>query len=199
MNYTIESLGDAMVLANTMARNTEEQDPDPYGFASDVEEEQHLDLLPSRWKAPQGTSLWNSRQTRRARLARVADMVTKGLDPANIADQLGVSRVMILQDITAIRREWQSSILASAQASAAEDIARLRWMFSKLVPSIERGDTKAINSATDIIRTIGDIVGYRQGVQVDVEQLVRTVAESEGFDPDKAVQIASRISIKLSK
>lgn len=175
----------------------DDPDPDPYGYAQQIEEQSGLTLLPRSWKATPDDNLYNKRLVARARRAQVQTMVLAGVTREDMARELGVSEVTIDRDIRAINEEWRDSYLSSAEDIAARNIARLESYLVALQQGIARGDTKSINTAVEIIKELNSVVGVRQGVQVDIEQYIREVAESNGFDPDAAVAIAQKITITM--
>ncbi len=184
-------------LPDVMQYIPEDPDPDPYGYAQQVEEQTGLTLLPKTWKASPDDTLYNKRLLARGRRAQVQQLLLSGIPREEIARELGVAEVTIDRDIRAINEEWRDSYLASAEDIAAKNIARLESYLSALQGGISRGDTKAINTAVEIIKELNNVVGVRQGVQVDIEQYIREVAESNGFDPDAAVAIAQKITITM--
>lgn len=175
----------------------QEEDPDPYGYIQEIENQLGVDMLPSRWKAKPDDSRWVARMRGRARKVAVARMFLHGFTPQQIADKLEVSEGTVHGDIANCGQEWRKSFVADFEVMAGKDLTRLEMYLQKLSPGIERGDVKSIQTAVDIIKERGSILGYRQGVQVDIEQYVREVAEANGFDPTKAVEIASRISVTM--
>lgn len=195
--HRVTTMAEAMSLAKERIRSIDDPDPDPYGFVQELEESHNLDILESQWRSKPNDELWVKRVRSRGRKATVARLFIQGFTPAQIADQVGVSQVTVYNDLSRIGQEWRHTYIADIETLAAKDLATMDWLMQKLVPGIERGDTKSIAQALEIIKHRGDILGTKQGVQVDIEQMVREVAESAGYDPDKAVQLAQKISITM--
>lgn len=188
------SMYDAMELARQVARVPLDEDPDPYGYVQDVERDLGLDLIEPRWKAKPDDDLFIKRAKARARKMATMKLFMGGFTPREIADKLEVSESTTVYDIQMIQAEFRREYLNDAEALAAKDLARTEYWFTRLAPAIERGDTKAITVAVEILKERASILGYRQGVSVDITTFVMQVAESQGFDPQKAVQIAERVS-----
>lgn len=196
----ITNLADAMRRAHdnlAFAESEDFNDPDPYGYTQEIENSTGADLLEPNWKAFPDDDRWVKRVNSRARKAAVARMYLMGYPFPKIAEMLEISEITVTRDIENISQEWRRSYLEDMEVAASRDLARLDEMFYKLAAGIELGDTKSIRAGIEIIRERGNILGYRQGVQVDVEQQIREIAISSGMDPDRAVQIAQRVSIRL--
>lgn len=195
--HRITNLGDAMQIAMQNARGVgDDGDPDPYGFGQEIEEEWGADILPVQWKARPGDDRWSKRQRARARKASVARQFLQGKTVGQIAAHLRVSENTVYKDIAHVSQEWRKTYLADIELHAGQTLARLNWMLERLTDGIERGDTKSVNSALAIIQEQGTILGYRgSGVQVDITQMIREVAEASGFNPEAAVELATRISV----
>lgn len=174
-----------------------EEDPDPYGFTQELEQSLGVSMLPARWKSAPDDDQWNIRMRSRARKVSVATLFLHGFSPHQIATRLDVSESTVHKDIAHCATEWRKSFVADFEVMAGKDLTRLEMYLQKLSPGIERGDVKSIQAAVDIIKERGSILGYRQGVQVDMTQYVREVAEANGYDPDKAIEIATRISVTM--
>lgn len=197
-SYKISSMADAMEMASAIARhNPEVDDPDPYGYGQELEEEYGVDILSPQWKAKPADPRWIQRLKTRARKTAVARLFLQGFNPQQIADRTKVSVSTIYTDLANIGQEWRRTYLDDIEELAGKDLARLDWMLTCLGQGIENGDTKSITAAIEIIKQRSEILGYKQGVQVDIEQMVREVAEANGYDPEKAVMMASRISINM--
>lgn len=194
---TIASMAEAMELAKQNLRTPIDDDPDPYGYVQEMEDQYGVDLLNPQWKARPDDSRWVKRLKARARKTAVVRQFLMGYQPHQIAEKVKCSETTVHRDLRNAEREWRRTYLDDIEMLAGKDLARYDYLISKLAPAIERGDVKSISVAADIIDKRAKILGYQQGVQVDVEQYVREVAESEGFDPDRAVAIASRISIHM--
>lgn len=197
--YKVKNIHDAMRLAmeNLAFEGLEESgDPDPYGYVQEIEESTGIDLLSPKWKSKPDDDRWNRRVKSRARKAAVARMYLMGYSVAEIANKVEVSESTVVNDINIVTQEWRDNYLEDIETLASRDLARLDDMFNKLATNIEQGNVGAIKTAVEIIRERGNILGYRQGVQVDIEQHVREIAASQGLDPDQAVQMAQRISIR---
>lgn len=194
--HKIGTLADAMNIAMQRAREMADDDPDPYGFGQQLEEEMGIDILPAQWKSRPGETMWTKRQRARARKAAVARYFLQGKTVGEIASKLRVSDNTVYTDIERISQEWRKQYLADIELHAGQTLARLNYMLERLSDGIDRGDTKSVNSALAIIQEQGTILGYRgTGVQVDITQMVREVAEASGFNPEKAVELATRISV----
>lgn len=193
----LSSMADAMDLAAQRVREVGDPDPDPYGYGQEVEHESGLNLLQPEWKSRPDDTRWNKRILSRARKAEVAKLFLQGYRVPEISQKLQVSEVTIHKDLENCHRDWKNSYMADVETLAAKDLARLDQYLVNLAPGIERGDTKSIGTAVDIIRQRGTILGYTQGLTVDIETHVREVAEANGFDPEKAVQMAQRISVTM--
>lgn len=193
----ITNMGDAIELAMQRARDVEDPDPDIYGYQQEVENTFGVDLLTPNWKAKPDDTLWVKRMKARGRKAAIAKLFLQGRKIAEIAQLVKVSEVTVYRDIQNLSQEWRKSYMADIEILAGIDLARLENLLVKLAPGIETGDTKSITAALEIIKERGQILGYRSGVQVDIETYVREVAEANGYDPEKAVQIAQRISVTM--
>lgn len=194
------SLQQAISLAMQTVRDPDafqDPDPDPYGYGQEMEHEFGLDLLTPNWKAKPDDPLWNKRFLARARKAAVARLYLQGKSIKDIADSCKVSQVTVYKDIANISLEWRKSYMEDIEKLASRDLARLDMMFASLADAMERGDTKAIEAGIKIIDARGNILGYRAGVQVDIEQYIRQVASANGYDPDRAVNIAQRIKVTM--
>lgn len=173
-------------------------DPDPYGYAQELENDvEGLQLLEEQWKAKPDDQRWVRRIKARSRKAAVAKYYLEGRTVQWIAAKCKTSQLTIYRDISQISAEWRRSYLGDIEMLASRDLARLDEMYLHLQRGINSGDTKAIDAGIKIIVERGNILGYRQGVQVDIEQYVREVASSAGYDPEKAVAMAQRISVRF--
>src|ERR1041385_4936990 len=74
-------------------------DPDPYGYADELEKESGADLLPVNWKARPDDSLHVKRQKARARRTAVARFYLMGLGPKQIAMKCKVNEATIYDDL----------------------------------------------------------------------------------------------------
>jgi hypothetical protein len=196
-DFKISNMADAMQLARSKLRDVGDEDPDPYGYAQELENELDIDLLEPEWKSRPDDQRWVKRIKGRARKAEVAKLFLGGYKPHAIAQMLGVSEQTIHNDIAHLGQEWRRAYIGDIEILAGKDLERLESYLVALGPGIERGDFKSISTALEIIKERASILGYRQGVQIDIEQYVREVAEAHGYDPDKAVQMAQRISVTL--
>jgi len=195
--YKVENMAQAMEVALQRTRAVENEDPDAYGYLQEVENELQVDLLDMRWKAKPDDEIWVKRLRARARKATVAKLFLEGHKVPEIAKLVQTSEVTIMKDLGALSNEWRRSYLDDIELLAGKDLERLETYLVALAPGISRGDTKSIVAAVEIIKERGSILGYRQGVQVNIEEYVREVASANGFDPDRAVEIASRISVTM--
>jgi transposase-like protein len=175
----------------------QDPDPDPYGYAQEIEESFGLDLLTTSWKAAPDDKQWVRRLKARARKSAVARLFMSGYQVSDISAELGVADITVYKDIQAIGEEWRQSYLTNTESIAARNIARLESYLKNLAAAVNRGDVKAITAAVEVIKEINSILGVRQGVQVNIETYIREIAESNGFDPDVAVQMAEKISINI--
>lgn len=193
-----DTTADAIRQAMTMSRAVDDEDPDPYGVAQEIAEEYGVtDILPARWRSRPSDFQWVKRMKARERRAEVSKMFIQGQTVQQMAATLEVTEVTIYRDLASIEREWRQTYLGNTEKIAAADLARLDSYLSYLAPNIERGDVNSIKAAIEIIKSKSEILGTKQGVQVDIEQYVRQVAEANGYDPDRAVQLAQRISITM--
>lgn len=197
LNYKVGTMADAMELARQRVREVEDPDPDPYGYAQELENELSIDLLDIQWKAKPDDERWIKRVKGRARKAAVSRLFLAGHKVAEIARRCKVSETTILRDINMLSQEWRRQYLGDIEVLAGKDLERLESYLVALAPGVERGDPKSISVALEIVRERASILGYRQGVQVDIEQYIREIAESHGYDPDKAIQVAQRISVTM--
>lgn len=196
-NQKVSDMADAMTIALERARLPVDSDPDPYGYLQELEIETGVELLEPRWKAQPNDNRWVARIKGRARKAIVARLFSLGFAVPQIAVKVNVSESTVYNDLENVAREWRKSYIADTEALAGRDLATLDYLLQKLAEGIDRGDTKAILAAVEIIKQRGDILGYRQGLQVDITQYIREAAEAAGFNPDKAEAIASRISVTM--
>lgn len=191
-------LAEAMSMAMSRARDLEDPDPDPYGYLQELEEQfPGIDLLTPQWRARPSDPRWVKRVRGRARKAAVAAKFLMGDGVPAIAAALRVSEMTIYNDLKALQAEWRKSHMADIEALAGQDLARLDYLMQKLAPAIDRGEVKAISAALDIVKERASILGYRQGVQVDIEEFIRAAASSAGFDPNEAVTIARRVQVNF--
>lgn len=199
--YKVGTMADAMRLAWERAKATTEElddpDPDPYGYTQELEQELGREILADDWKARPDDARWVRRVKARARKAEVTKMLIQGYKVPEIARACKVSEMTVLRDVNSVQMEWRRTYLEEAETMAARDMDRLEYYLTKLIRGIEAGDVKSINAAVEIIRERGNILGYRQGMQVDIEQQIREVAESQGYDPERAIAAAQRISISF--
>lgn len=195
--WHLASMGDAMQLAMDRSRSVEDPDPDPYGYGQELEELYGVDILTPNWKAKPDDDRWVKRVKARGRQAAVARLFLNGFGVKEISERVKTSQVTVYNDLRHLSQEWRKSYLADIETLAGQDLARLDLLLQKLAPGINRGDTKSITAALEIIKERGTILGYRSGIQVDIEQYVREVAEANGYDPQKAVELAQRISITM--
>lgn len=195
----ITDLADAMRLANEMLayEDTEEfQDVDPYGYLQEIENDSGTALLEPEWKASPDDDRWNRRIKARARKAAVARYYLMGYPTNEIANLLAISEIVVKKDIEAVSYEWRRNYLEDIEEAAGKDLARLDDMFNKLAGGIERGDIRSIRAGIEVIKERGSILGYRNGVQVDIETHIRELAASLGHDPEQATLLAQRISVR---
>lgn len=191
------SIADAIELAMQRAHDYREEDPDEYGFLQEAEQITGIDILDKDWKARPDDTLWVGRVKARARRAVVSTWYMKGYSIQEIAKKAKVSESTVYRDIQNCELEWRKTYLKNTEVLAGKALATLNMLISKLDAGIERGDTKSILAALEIIKEQGQILGYRQGVMVDIETYVREVSASAGYDPEKAVELAQRISVTM--
>ena len=192
--HKYHSMADAMELARQVARIQGDDDPDPYGYVQDIERDLGLELLEPRWKAKPDDDLFIKRAKARARKMAVMKLFMSGFNPKEIAEKVKVSESTVVYDIQMIQSEFRREYLNDAEALAAKDLARTEYWLSRLAPGIDRGDTKSIGVAVEILKERASILGYRAGVQIDMTTFIMEVAESNGFDPQKAIAIAERVA-----
>lgn len=85
------------------------------------------------------------------RRAKVAHLYGRCVTPAEIAEQLGVSRSTVSKDLNVIREEWRRQLASSVEERLGDEIARLdaiereaweQWDRSKLdAESVTTGDS----------------------------------------------------------
>lgn len=197
LGHKFSSMRQAMLEAQEGNNSIEDPDPDPYGFMQELEHEHRVNVLAPEWKAAPDDDLWNRRMLARGRKSKVSRLYLLGFAPAEIAEKIKAPLTMVVKDISSIAGEWRKSYLDDIEILAGRDLATLDYMFSKLAPAIDRGDTKAVTAGVEIIKQRGEILGYKHGVQVDIEQLVRDTAVSHGLDPERAVNFAQRVRVSM--
>jgi hypothetical protein len=131
-----------------------------------------------------------------ARRERVAHYLMLGWTEARIAIELKVSQSLISYDVKAIREQWQSSTVDAVGQAALLDIARLDFIITGLLERAQF-DYKAADACLKAIHQKAQILGYAQGVSFDVEQYIRELAIQNGYEPERALEIATRISVTL--
>lgn len=196
-DFHISDMSQAMSLALSRNREVTDDDPDPYGYGQEVEQNYDVDIIAPHWKAKPDDDLWVKRMRSRSRKAAVSKLFIQGHTIQQIAQIVKVSEALVARDIHYISKEWRKSYLDDIEILAGKDLARLDHYLVKLAPGIERGDPKSVSVALEIIKERGSILGYRQGVQVDITQYIREVAEANGYDPERAIEIATRVSYSL--
>lgn len=192
--HKYSSMWDAMELARQVVRLGDDDDPDPYGYVQDIERDLGLDLLEPRWKAQPDDNLYVKRAKARARKMAVMKLFMHGFTFKEIAEKVKVSEATVFGDVQMIQAEFRREYLNDAEALAAKDLARTEYWLSRLAPGIDRGDTKSVAVAVEILKERASILGYRQGVSIDITQYIVEVAQANGFDPAKAIQIAERVA-----
>jgi hypothetical protein len=197
--YKVATLADAYRVAKERSVDLEDPDPDPYGYIQEMEAGLNVDLIAPHWKAKPDDELWVKRFKARAKKETVARLLLQGHKVPAIARECQISEPTVIKYIGDVQREWRRSYLDDAELMAARDMDRLDYYLTRLADGIEAGDVKSINSAIEIVRVRANILGYAQGVQVDIESYVREVAEANGYDPDRAVALASRISVSYNR
>lgn len=195
--FKLTSMADAMNLARQRVREVDDDDPDPYGYAQELENEFDWDILPKKWKANPDDPQWIKRMKARARRAAVANFYVTGHKISDIAKKCKVSEVTVYRDMQVMMQDWRKSYLEDIETLAAKDLATMDFMLQRLHNGIMRGDPKSISVALSILQERANILGTRQGVQVDIEEYVREVASANGYDPDTAVAHARKISITM--
>lgn len=195
--FKLKTMADAMDAAMQQSRALDDDDPDPYGYGQEIEQEYGLDINEIKWKSEPGDERWEKRLRGRARKTEVTRLFLLGHSIPQIADKVNVSETTVSKDLESAGQEWRKLYIADMEVLAGRDLAAMDHLLMQLAPSIERGDVRAITTALEIIKERGSILGYRHGVQIDIEQQVREVAAANGFDPEKAVQLAQRISIQM--
>lgn len=192
--HKYSSMYDAMELAKQVARIQDDEDPDPYGYVQSIEQDLGLDLLEPRWKSQPDDNLFIKRAKARARKMAVMKLFMSGFTPKAIAEKVKVSEATVFGDIQMIQSEFRREYLNDAEALAAKDLARTEYWLSRLAPGIDRGDTKSIGVAVEILKERASILGYRSGVAIDMTQIIIQTAEANGMDPQKAIAIAERLA-----
>lgn len=148
------------------------------------------------WRAPKTASKQQRKILRHRRLARVAALYLAGRTQESIAEELGVNPLTIHRDVAELQTTWREQSLARVEHAAVRNFQRLDLLFEKALQFITiNGDAQAMNAAVKIIQEQNAMLGIKQGITIDVESYVRAMAESQGYDPDKAIEIASRIAV----
>lgn len=192
----IASLRDAMALAVQKGLEIED-DPDPYGYGAELEATYGINLVSPSWESHPDDDRWVERHKSRGRMAIVAMLSLQGYSELQIANRVGASEISVRKDLGFIAREWKSRYLELAEDLAIKDLARLDYYLSRLTPGIVAGDVPSIRAAVDIVKQRAEIMGYKQGMQFDAEFVVRQAAESQGLDPERAVEIAAKVSMHM--
>lgn len=192
----VTSLAGAMSLALSRAREIDDPDPDPYGYLQEIDAAfPNSGIMEPQWTARPNDPRWIKRVRARGRKSQVSARFLKGDSVPEIAQALSVSEATVYRDLTNLQMEWRERHMRDIEALAGQDLARLDMFMQKLAPAIDRGDVQAIKAGLDIVKERGSILGYRAGLQVDMEEFVRSAAESAGLDPNEAIIVARRISV----
>lgn len=199
--FRLLDMQDAMALARSTSRAIDDDDPDPYGYGQELELEYDANVLGPVWKSKPDEDRYNKRLRSRMRKAKVTELYMAGWGIPRIAKELNVTEVTIHNDMKAVNGEWRKSAAGDIEVLAYRDLARLDYVFSKVLPGVESDDMqtviKAALACVEIIRQRGDILGYKQGVQMDMEQYLREAAVTMGLDPDEAVIMGRRVNNAL--
>jgi AraC-like DNA-binding protein len=203
--YRVATITDAMRVAklreaeekNRQTVPPPEEDPDPYGYLQEIGNQLSYEVLAPHWKANPDDPMWVKRVKARAKKEEITKLLIQGHKVPEIARRCNLSESTVVKYIMDVQAEWRRSYMDDAELMAARDMDRLDYYLSQLAEKIEEGDIKAINSAIEIVRVRANILGYAQGVQVDISQYIAEVAEANGFDPERAIALASRVSISM--
>lgn len=135
------------------------------------------------------------------RRTEIAKLLIRGWGPSRIAEHLSLPVNTVSTDIKVMEAQWRSTQLEQVEKVALYDLMRLEQAVDRLMPIIEKEGVekaiKAVDALAKVIQLRGDILGYRQGVTVDIESYVRAVAEANGFDPERAVELAQKVVISI--
>lgn len=172
-------------------------DPDPYAYGAELEQTYGIDLINPEWKSSPDDDKWVERFRSRGRKAIIAMLMIKGYSENQISKRIGVSEVVVRRDLEAIHREWRQRYLGLHEDRAVLALAKLDYMLTRLMPAIDSGDPQAVRAAAELIKIEGNMIGFNQGIQMDAEIIVRQAAEAHGLDPDRAVEIATKVSMHL--
>lgn len=132
-----------------------------------------------------------------ARQERVAYLMLLGWTAIKIADEVGVNPSTISYDIKEIRAKWQQQTVDAVAQAAITDVARLDFIIIGLLP-LAISDVRAADACLKAIHQKATILGYNTGVSVDVEEYIRDLAVQNGASPDRAMEIATRISLTMT-
>lgn len=137
------------------------------------------------------------------RRTEVGKLLARGWNVVRIAERMGLPVNTVSQDKLVLEAEWKETQLENAERAAALDLTRLDMAIDRLLFIIDNPKvgvfnlTRAIEQLTRIVQLRGEILGYRQGVTVDIESYVRAVAEANGYDPEAAVELAQKVVISI--
>lgn len=124
-------------------------------------------------------------------------MLHAGHSEVEIADAVGCAASTIHYDIVTLRRQWYDQHLSEVNASVAADLARLDAGIVALWPRVLSGDPKALDSVTRALELKLKAQGVLQtGVRIDFTSYITQMAVEYGYDPQRAIAIAERISAR---
>lgn len=135
-------------------------------------------------------------EERRSRLARIVHL---GWTEARMAEHLGIPASTLHYDLQALRKQWYAATFEDTNATIAKDCALLGYAMQCLIPGVEAGNAKAVEALAKCIELRGKLAGVLVGgtAHIDITNYVRDLAASNGYDPERAVELASRISVAL--
>jgi len=150
---------------------------------------------------------FNGRRTERAakdleladRRRQVAGYVLARVPQREIAALLGVAVSTVNGDVSALREEWRLEAQRDLEDWRAEELAALaadeQSLRARMIQAAENMQLRL--QIYDRILKIGErrarLLGLDKPIRVDLTMLVRALAEREGFDPEKAVELAARL------
>lgn len=162
-----------------------------------------VSLEPGTLTIPPGLSLTPVQRQRVLdyRREQISYRMLLGWTISHIADDLGISMSLAATEAQMIQATWRFNAVEFIEKTALTDIARLDFIIAGLLPRILNGDMRDAGRAAEaVIKAIqekGSILGYRQGVVIDVEAELRQLAIDNGYDPDEAMEVASKLRVTV--
>lgn len=132
----------------------------------------------------------------------IAFAVMSGWSDVHIAEHFGLTIREAISSVSSIRDRWRRNTIQDLQIGIDMDVARLEFIVQTMLPRlITANSARDAGTVADVcikaIQEKGAILGYRQGMTIDIESYIRQLAESNGFSGDDAIEIATRISLTL--